>query len=162
MEEESSMEIQGYPNYLIYDDGRVKNKNRNRFLKLRDTRGYKRVVLYNNNKGMSIQVHRLVAQHYIPNPHNKPQVDHINRVKHDNRVENLRWATNLENCENKGKSCLNTSGYKNITYHKRDKRWQYFKSINGKNHTKTFINKIDALCYKFYMIIKLSHITRNL
>tara|TARA_R110002153_G_C12950086_1_gene458530 strand:+ start:54 stop:524 length:471 start_codon:yes stop_codon:yes gene_type:complete len=151
------MEIQGYENYLIYTDGRVYNRKFNRFLKLRDTRGYKRVVLYNDNKSRSLQVHRLVAIHYISNPHNKPQVDHINRVKDDNRVENLRWVSPLENCQNKGKTIQNTTGYKNITYHKRDKRWQYFKNIDGKNHTKTFKNKIDALCYKFYMILKLSH-----
>jgi len=51
--------------------------------------------------GKSIEGHRLVAENYLPNPENKEQVDHINRVRHDNRVENLRWATRQENCENR-------------------------------------------------------------
>ena len=50
--------------------------------------------------GKTYKVHRLVAECYIPNPENKPFIDHINRRKHDNRVENLRWATNSENMRN--------------------------------------------------------------
>lgn len=45
-------------------------------------------------------VHRAVAELFIPNPDNKPQVDHINTDRHDNRAENLRWVTNKENSNN--------------------------------------------------------------
>lgn len=45
-------------------------------------------------------LHKIVANLFIPNPHNKPEVDHINSVRTDNRVENLRWVTHKENMNN--------------------------------------------------------------
>ena len=61
-------------------------------------KGYLRVQLYGNTpKHKTYSVHRLVAQTYIPNPNNLPQVNHINEDKTDNRVENLEWISNADN-----------------------------------------------------------------
>jgi len=59
--------------------------------------GYLRVHLLKNSKATHFSVHRLVATAFIPNPGNKPQVNHKNGIKDDNRVENLEWATRSEN-----------------------------------------------------------------
>ena len=67
-------------------------------LPAKDKKGYERVGLTKNGK--TAKVHRLVAQTFISNPFNKPEVNHINGVKDDNRVENLEWVTSKENSLN--------------------------------------------------------------
>lgn len=66
----------------------------------KDKYGYLSLILHKNGIAKNHFVHRLVAEAFIPNPDNKPQVDHINTNKEDNRVENLRWSTCLENINN--------------------------------------------------------------
>lgn len=58
---------------------------------------YLMVSLSKNWKWHTKKIHRLVAQSFIPNPDNKPQVNHINWIKSDNRAENLEWNTASEN-----------------------------------------------------------------
>tara|TARA_R110000796_G_scaffold35251_2_gene90730 strand:+ start:589 stop:1053 length:465 start_codon:yes stop_codon:yes gene_type:complete len=150
------MEVQGYPKYLIYPDGRVWSRKRKIFMKHQNTSGgYLHVILCHHGKKKFYKIHRLIALHYIPNPEGKPQVDHINRIRNDNRVENLRWATNGENQQNTVKRKDNNSGHKNISYDKEHNTWMYKKIYQKKRHQKNFKTKIDALCYKFIHQLKL-------
>jgi len=151
----TSKEVDGFPNYLIFEDARVFSKKRNRFLKpYNDAYGYRRVNLCKDGIRKQYFLHRLVALHFILNPDNKREVDHIDRNPQNNNISNLRWATGSENCANTSKRCDNTSGHKNIYYLKRKNTYQYIKKIQGKVYCKTSKNKIDCLCYKYIMLLR--------
>lgn len=62
-----------------------------------DSKGYQRVRVTIRREKMTFKVHREVAKAFIPNPDNKPQVNHIDGNKDNNAVDNLEWATNQEN-----------------------------------------------------------------
>ena len=83
--------------YAITRDGKVWSYKSNKFLKpLIDKDGYYKVGLCSHSKYKYCFIHRLVAQAYIPNPENKPTVDHLDGDIHNNNVENLAWATGTE------------------------------------------------------------------
>lgn len=83
--------------YLVSNNGNVFSKHTDRVMtpKISHT-GYCRVTLCNNGYQKVVSVHRLVAMAFVPNPLNKPTVNHINEIKTDNRAINLEWATNAE------------------------------------------------------------------
>ena len=104
-------DIKGYEGiYQVSNEGRVKSKQRlarnNHTIKEKirkpkiDKDGYCCVKLWIDGISKEYFIHRLVAQAFIPNPYNKPCIDHINTNKTDNRVENLRWCTHKENTNN--------------------------------------------------------------
>jgi len=64
------------------------------------SRGYTEHKLYKDDKYHNRLLHRLLAEAFIPNPENKPTVDHIDRNPANNKLSNLRWATHTEQHQN--------------------------------------------------------------
>lgn len=95
-------------------------------------KGYKQVCVSWKDERSMISVHQLVAQTFIPNPDQKPDVNHRNHQTGDNRVENLQWATTAENGAFRKKSRRNTSGYRGVSWNKGHKRWGAYIRKNGK------------------------------
>jgi hypothetical protein len=115
-------QIDDYENYWISNTGLVFNKKLKHVLPGWIRNGYRAVALIRDKKARTYAIHRLVAQAFIPNPENKPVIDHIG-PKLNNNVSNLRWATYTENNYNRGISPNNTSGYKGVSLHKPSGRW---------------------------------------
>lgn len=106
--------IEGYDHYLVSTWGKiyridkafqVETNYQHMTRKLSElsteetSKGYLRVYLSKNGKRKHHKVHRLVARAFIPNPENKPQVNHIDGNKKNNSITNLEWVTDEENKE---------------------------------------------------------------
>lgn len=93
-------DVVGYEGlYAVTSCGRVWSYKNEKFLKLmKGNRGeYLHVNLYKNGSMKTLSVHRIVAEAYIPNPDNLPQVNHKDEVKTHNWVNNLEWCTSEYN-----------------------------------------------------------------
>ena len=85
--------------YAVTSCGKVWSYRNERFLKpSTDKKGYLKVNLYKNGACKTYKIHRLVAEAYIPNLNNLPQVDHIDNDKTHNYINNLQWITGRNNC----------------------------------------------------------------
>ena len=144
------MEVQGFPNYLIYPDGRVWSKGSKKYIKYSDNKsGYYYVHLYKDKKPKSFRVHRLVAIHYLDNSDLLNEVDHIDRNKKNNNIDNLRWVNRSDNELNKSPRKHSTK-FKWITKTKRN--YYQFARKGCKNKSSKDLSKL--LCYSFFYLLK--------
>lgn len=87
-----------YPNYEVSTNGQVKKKSTGKILVCTDdSRGYPAVTLINDTGQHTKNIHRLVAETFIPNPENKRTVNHKDGNKRNNHISNLEWNTLSEN-----------------------------------------------------------------
>lgn len=108
--------IESYPNYLVTVSGVVISlaRGKPKVITGRQTRhGYIYVDLWKEGKVTTKSVHRLVAEAFLPNPDNLPQVNHIDEDKTNNHVSNLEWCT-----------CQHNNAYSKA-------KWYVFKSPEG-------------------------------
>jgi hypothetical protein len=138
------MEISGFSNYTIHPNGDIFRGNRK--VSVYNANGYYKVNLWSSNNQKILYLHRLLAEHFIPNPNNLPCVDHIDRNKSNNSLENLRWVSYSGNSQNLPLFKTNTSGHQYICRHKNG--WKFSKMIQGNRIQRTFETIEEALAFR--------------
>lgn len=163
-------DIKGYEGlYQVSNKGRVKSLGNNKTRKEKilslkpNNKGYIRVTLYKNNIKKHFSVHRLVAEAFIPNPDNLPQVNHIiDDFEHrsDNRVENLEWCT-AEYNSNYGTHNEKLSKSLKGKKHKKHKKHKFKKQILCVETGEIFDTSRDVIDIMFNGKGDLSTIRKN-
>jgi hypothetical protein len=144
-------DIPGYEeftNYVLNIAGEIRNNKTGKLRKwCSQTNGYLNVELIQapaENK--KILQHRAICCLFKPNPLNLPEVDHINRKRWDNRIDNLEWASRLENANNQGIRIDNTTGEKNIyaKFNNGKPVWEIVMKFRGKRRYKIFQRDVTS------------------
>ncbi len=111
-----------YSSYYVFSDGKIFSTKGNRYLKqTQNSQGYLRVgVLDKKGKRWSIYVHRIVAQCFIPNPDNKPIVNHMDGNVKNNNIENLEWVTDKESMNHAIREGIKARGFKPVEQYSKE------------------------------------------
>jgi hypothetical protein len=138
--------------YQVSNLGNVRNVKRNKIKSINiNNRGYKLVWLNKNNKGTNALVHRLVAQAFIPNINNLPQVNHKDENKLNNKVENLEWCTQKYN-NSYGTRVKRMSETKMHKVKQFDKEGNFIKEWNSaydiENELNILAMNVRSVCHK--------------
>jgi len=101
LEADEEVKELSYPweKYVITSKGRLINRETGFVKKPFKKLGYLRYEIYRDGKYMSVSQHRLLADNFIPNPENRPEVNHIDGCRDNNSIRNLEWVTHGENME---------------------------------------------------------------
>lgn len=126
-------DVVGFEGYKISTKGKLLSFKRKKFpngylmSQSDDKDCYKKVTLTKDRKEYTVRIHRLMAEAFIPNPENKPTVNHKDGIKYHNYIENLEWATVSENTQHAYDTGLNEHVHEN---HPAAKKYEVYK--NGK------------------------------
>lgn len=139
--------------YTIYEDGRIHNDTNGKWIRgtsIDNHNRYVKIHLGTDEAGKFLPLHRLVAQIFIPNPNNYPQVNHIDGNRYNNAASNLEWCTakqNIRHCWDTGlhmRQHGEMSGTSKLT--DEEAKWVYSFRDSGLT-PKQFVNR-----YRFYKI----------
>lgn len=143
-------------NYLITNTGKVYSENSKKYLIPEIRSGYLSINIYTINGPTHCTIHRLVATAYIPNPSNKPQVNHIDGNKKNNVVSNLEWVTASENSIHAFKNHLrsNKEGEASHLCRYSDKQLKKIFKLLNKGLTNAEIEKITGISFGYISAIR--------
>lgn len=164
MQQEIWKDIPGFPGYQASNNGNIrsvthfmnnrwetKTLKKGRILRQEKVKGYWRIVIRRNGKKENRLVSRLVAMAFIPNPENKPCIDHIDGDPSNNNISNLRWVTYKENSNNpisKKRHSDAAMGEKNHRYGKTNEQTHNSKRVKcftfAGEHLKTYPSCAEA------------------
>lgn len=136
-----------YCNYVLGKVYRMRKEDKE-FEELGNDNGHGYLTFSLDKK--KVKVHRYLYEKYHGITLNPDiELNHINRIRTDNRIDNLEISNRPHNCQNQGKQKNNTSGFKGVSYNKKNKKWKAYININGKQKHLGYFSTAE-LAYEAY------------